>query len=74
MNCEEWFHRLYQILDRDLDDKMWAELEAHMRDCQPCLDRFQLEKRIQDRVKKSCKEETCAESFRLRIRAIIQKF
>lgn len=74
MNCEEWFERLYQILDKDMDARTWAELETHMHHCQPCLDRFELEKRIQDRVKKSCREESCTESIRIRIRALIQKF
>lgn len=74
MNCEEWFDCLYQILDRDLDATVWTELEAHMKLCQPCLDRFALEKRIQERVKKCCQDEPCAETLRLRIKAIIQKF
>jgi mycothiol system anti-sigma-R factor len=72
MNCEEWFERLYQILDKDLDAKVWKELEQHMQDCQPCLDRFELEKRIQERVKQCCKEESCTESIRLRIKAIFK--
>ena len=46
MNCEQWFSRLYEILDHDLDEKLWKELEAHMRNCQPCLDRFEFEKEI----------------------------
>ncbi len=73
MNCEEWFERLYQILDRDLDESLWLDLERHMRACRPCLERFEFEKRIQDHLKKSCCEETCTESIRVRIRAIIEE-
>lgn len=73
MNCEEWFDRLYQILDKDLDEKVWQELEQHMHDCRPCLDRFEFEKRIQERLKQSCRQEVCSESIRIRIKTIIEK-
>ena len=45
MNCNEWFDRLYQILDRDLDETLWQDLQVHMKSCRACWDRFEFEKR-----------------------------
>ena len=57
MNCQEWYDKLYQILDRDLDQTVWQELEAHMKLCRSCWDRFEFEKDLKARVKKSCRME-----------------
>lgn len=73
MTCEEWISRLYEILDHDMDETLWKELEHHMRNCQPCLNRFEFEKAIQQRLSKSCAQETCTESVRIRIRAIFEE-
>ena len=59
MNCEEWFDRLYQILDRDLDATTWRKLEAHMKDCRSCWDRLEFEKRVKARIQRACCQETC---------------
>jgi mycothiol system anti-sigma-R factor len=74
MNCDEWLQKLYKILDRDMSEISWKEVEAHMKDCRPCWDRFEFEKRLKDRVKNSCRTVSCTESFRLRIKAIFQKY
>ncbi len=74
MKCDEWFDRLYQILDRDLDETVWRDLEAHMKSCRPCWDRFEFEKLLKERVKNSCGKESCTESLRLRIKALFKKY
>jgi mycothiol system anti-sigma-R factor len=74
MNCQEWYDKLYQILDRDLDETVWHDLQAHMKMCRSCWDRFEFEKGLKERVKTSCRKESCTETFRLRIKAIFQKY
>jgi mycothiol system anti-sigma-R factor len=74
MNCNDWLDRLYQILDRDLDETVWKDLEAHMKECRSCWDRFEFEKQIKSRVKNSCQEESCTETLRLRIKALFKKY
>jgi len=38
MNCDEWFEKLYQILDADLSNKaVWKALQDHMKGCDPLL-------------------------------------
>lgn len=74
MNCDEWFDRLYQILDRDVDEVVWREVEEHMKLCRRCWDRYEFEKRLKEKVKKSCCKEPCADSLRLRIKALFEKY
>ncbi len=73
MNCDQWFDRLYQILDGDLDQDAWKELKAHMNDCQSCWDRFEFEKRLKARLKDSCCKESCTETIRARLKALFKK-
>ncbi len=72
MNCDEWFNRLYEILDRDMDETTCKDLMDHMKGCQPCLDRFEFEKRLMEQTKKSCREESCSETIRIRIKTFIK--
>jgi len=74
MNCDEWFERLYKILDRDVDEGVWREVEEHMKLCRPCWDRYEFEKRLKEKVKKSCCVESCTESLRIRIKALFEKY
>jgi len=74
MNCNEWFERLYQILDKDVDEVVWREVEEHMKLCRPCWDRYEFEKRLKERVKSSCCKESCTESLRKRVVALFEKY
>jgi len=74
MNCDEWFERLYQILDRDMDEVVWTDVEFHMKSCRPCWDRFEFEKRLKARIQSSCCKEPCTESLRVRIKALFEKY
>ena len=74
MNCDEWFDRLYQILDRDLDETVWLQVEEHMKHCRRCWDRYEFELRIKERLKTSCGQEPCSESLRKRINALLKKY
>ena len=74
MNCDEWFDRLYQILDGDLNDAaVWKDLQGHMKKCQSCWDRFEFEKRLKERLKSSCSKVSCTETFRARLVALFKK-
>ena len=74
MNCDEWFDRLYQLLDRDRDDTVWRDVEKHMKECRPCWDRFEFEKHLKERLKNSCCKESCTETLRTRIKALFKKY
>lgn len=74
VNCDEWFEKLYQILDRDLDQDVWHQVEEHMKRCRPCWDRYEFERRLKERLQKSCCREASTESLRIRIKALLEKY
>jgi mycothiol system anti-sigma-R factor len=74
IDCKKWFDKLYRILDCDKDDTVWKDVEKHMKDCRPCWDRLEFEKRLKEKIKSSCCKESCTESLRTRIKALFEKY
>ena len=37
MNCKEWYDKLYQILDKDMEESVWKDVEVHMKECRLLL-------------------------------------
>ena len=74
MNCNESFELLYRYIDRDCDGITIQEIEIHLKACRPCWDRYEFERLLIARVKESCHKETCADSLKKRIRALLEKY
>jgi mycothiol system anti-sigma-R factor len=74
MDCSHWLDKLYQILDHDLDENVWKEVEEHMKKCRPCWDRYEFEKRLKEKIKSSCCQESCTEALRRRVKALFEKY
>jgi len=73
MNCDQWFEKLYLYIDKDLDAISWNDVDAHMKQCRPCCNRYDLEVKLRTRLQKSCKFEVCTEALRVRIQTILKK-
>ncbi len=74
MNCEESFEKLYGFLDKDIDGLTLTQIEIHLKDCRPCWDRFEFEKRLKERFRKSCHKEVCPETLLKKIKDILEKY
>ena len=74
MTCDEWFEKLYHYLDKDLDEAALKDVDRHMKECKPCWTRYEFEVKLRERLNSSCCIERCTETFRLRIKALIEKF
>lgn len=37
MKCNEIFEKLGDYIDRDLEGDICAEIESHIKDCEPCI-------------------------------------
>ena len=42
--CGDYLSRIYQLLDGELDEAGRAQLQAHLDECPPCLDEYQLDR------------------------------
>jgi len=74
VNCDEWFEQLYRYIDKDLDQIAWHDVDQHMKGCRPCWNRYEFELKLKERLNNSCCVERCTETFRLRIKAILERF
>ena len=70
-DCIEAFDHLYAYLNNEIDDKeTLARIEHHLGHCKSCYSRAQMERELNERIKKSGKDKT-PESLQNRLRDLI---
>jgi anti-sigma factor (TIGR02949 family) len=73
-DCLEAFDHLYAYLNGELDDEATnARLEHHLGHCKSCFSRAQMERELNERLKKSGKGRT-PESLQNRLRDLMKDF
>jgi len=70
--CADFLERIVCLLDNELDAGDVAEVKAHMDDCAPCLQSYDLQRTVKALVARSCMEQA-PESLRQRVRVQIQE-
>ena len=70
-DCLESFDHLYAYINNELKDKKTlAKIEHHLGHCKSCFSRAQMERELNQRIKKSGKDET-PESLKNRLRELM---
>jgi len=73
-DCLEAFDHLYAYLNGELKDpEQLAKIEHHLGHCKSCFSRAQMERELNDRIKKSGKAKT-PESLQKRLRNLMDDF
>ncbi|HET7069952.1 MAG TPA: mycothiol system anti-sigma-R factor [Nocardioides sp.] len=70
--CAEFLDRIVYMLDDELDSGEVAEVKAHLEECAPCLQNYDLQRTVKALVARSCMEHA-PESLRERVRVQIQQ-
>jgi anti-sigma factor (TIGR02949 family) len=65
--CERALARMYEFLDNEIDTADGDAIRQHLAECEPCLDRFDLEQAVKAVVRRCCGEEHAPEHLRSRI-------
>ncbi|MBB2890096.1 mycothiol system anti-sigma-R factor [Flexivirga oryzae] len=65
--CGDYLSRIYQLLDGELDEAGRAQLQAHLDECPPCLDEYQLDRLLKALVQRSCACEHAPDALRTQI-------
>ena len=65
--CEHVLARVYEFLDHEVDTATGDEIRAHLNECEPCLDRFDVEQAVKALVKRCCGNERAPERLRVSI-------
>ena len=57
MTCQEAVSKLYEYLDKELDQITASKVEKHLRLCRLCCDNYELEKSMKKLLRESCVDE-----------------
>ncbi|MBC2934038.1 mycothiol system anti-sigma-R factor [Nocardioides sp. zg-1228] len=66
-DCVDYIERIVYLLDNELDQADCTVVEMHLRECGPCLERYDLQRAVKQLVARSC-SESAPESLRDRVR------
>jgi mycothiol system anti-sigma-R factor len=72
-HCSEILQRMFFFIDNELERADCDEIQQHLDDCQPCLEKYNLELTVKSLVQRSCTEhapDTLRERVLLRIRQV----
>ncbi|GAB2726291.1 mycothiol system anti-sigma-R factor [Nocardioides pakistanensis] len=72
-HCSEILQRIFFFIDNELDSADCSEIEQHLHECGPCLEKYNLERTVKSLVQRSCAEhapENLRERVLLRIREV----
>ncbi|MEX1047377.1 MAG: mycothiol system anti-sigma-R factor [Actinomycetota bacterium] len=69
VECEEILSEIEVYLDGELASARCGEIEQHLADCGPCVDRADFRRRLRDLIARRCGPETVPEGILERIKA-----
>ena len=71
--CADFLDRIVYFIDNELDAADCAVVRAHLDSCNPCLEKYDLQRTVKSIVARSCSEaapEELRQRVRLRIREV----
>jgi mycothiol system anti-sigma-R factor len=54
--CADYLERIVPFLDNELDEADCAAVRVHLDSCNPCLERYDLQRTVKSVVARSCSE------------------
>jgi mycothiol system anti-sigma-R factor len=70
--CADFLERIMRLIDNELEPGDCAVVRAHIDTCNPCLERYDLQRTVKAIVARSC-SETAPSELRDRVRVRIQE-
>lgn len=70
--CADFLERIVRLIDNELEEGDCAVVRAHIDTCNPCLERYDLQRTVKALVARSC-SETAPVELRDRVRIRIQE-
>ena len=71
-DCADFLEQIIYFLDNELDAADCAAVRIHLDTCNPCLEKYDLERTVKAVVARSC-SETAPEELRQRVRVQIRE-
>jgi mycothiol system anti-sigma-R factor len=55
-DCADYLERIVYFIDNELDDADCAAVQVHLDTCNPCLEKYDLQRTVKSIVARSCSE------------------
>ena len=71
--CADFLERIVRLIDNELEEGDCAVVRAHLDSCNPCLERYDLQRTVKAIVARSCSEKApkdLVEKVRIKIQAV----
>lgn len=59
--CADFLERIVYFIDNELDEADCSEVRIHLDSCNPCLEKYDLQRTVKTVVARSCSEAAPAE-------------
>ncbi len=66
-DCSEVLYRVYEYLDGEMGRDETTRIAAHLQECGPCLEQYDLDQAVKAVVKRSCQCEEAPVELRAQI-------
>ena len=70
--CADYLERIVYFLDNELDEADCSEVQMHLDTCNPCLEKYDLQRTVKSLVARSC-SEAAPEELRQRVMVSIRE-
>ena len=70
--CVDYLEQIVYFLDNELDEADCVVVQTHLRECGPCLERYDLQRTVKEVVARSC-HETAPDELRDKVRMRIRQ-
>jgi len=71
VNCEETLREVERLIDGELDEGTQGDIQQHLSDCHPCMERADFRKHLKELVHDRCAEKQVPAGLQDRIRDLI---
>ena len=71
--CADFLERIVYLIDNELDEADCSVVRLHLESCNPCLEKYDLQRTVKSLVARSCSESApmeLRERVRMRIREV----
>ena len=68
-DCAHVLERVYEFIDNELDTASGDAIRQHLSDCEPCLDKYDVEQAVKKLVARHCGGETAPAHLRIKVMA-----
>ena len=73
LTCEEVIERIFDYLDRELDETTRDQIERHLETCRDCFTRAEFEERLRRKIR-AAGSQRAPDQLQRRIRDMLDRF